>query len=180
MNLKPKDIYNLDFGRLIYIDGVLYRLNKIIDYSENSLSGVDLLRVNYLQYEAPYYQTYVLGQYLNGGYIVYLDETGQHGLIAPDYNLVDHFPFTWDDAVDYCDTYTVNGYSDWRIGTLDEMIKIDINNAYIPNFFNSLFWTGTESVPTTSAFFIIIAGTGTVYSDSIKTDTRFKLPIKSF
>jgi len=33
--LDYKDIYNLDFSKLIYIDGQLYRINKISDYNTN-------------------------------------------------------------------------------------------------------------------------------------------------
>ena len=33
MKLAFKDIYKLDFARLIWIDGVLYRLNKITDFN---------------------------------------------------------------------------------------------------------------------------------------------------
>lgn len=39
------DIFKLDFSRLIYIDGVLFRLNKISDYSEGALAQVELLRL---------------------------------------------------------------------------------------------------------------------------------------
>jgi hypothetical protein len=48
--LTEKDIFNLDFGRFIWIDGVLYRLIKIYDYSEGELCKVDLLRVIYTTY----------------------------------------------------------------------------------------------------------------------------------
>jgi hypothetical protein len=50
MRLKNKDIFNLDFGRFIWIDGVLYRLIKIYDYAEGELCKVDLLRVIYTTY----------------------------------------------------------------------------------------------------------------------------------
>jgi hypothetical protein len=48
--LTEKDIFNLDFGKFIWIDGVLYRLIKIYDYSEDELCKVDLLRVIYTTY----------------------------------------------------------------------------------------------------------------------------------
>lgn len=48
--LNEKDIFNLDFGRFIWIDGILYRLIKIYDYSEGELCKVDLLRVIYTTY----------------------------------------------------------------------------------------------------------------------------------
>ncbi len=50
MKLTEKDIYNLDFSKLKYIDGGLYRLSKINDYSEGELCKVDLLRVIYTTY----------------------------------------------------------------------------------------------------------------------------------
>lgn len=50
MKLNNKDIFNLDFGRFIWVDGVLYRLIKIVDYSDNDVCEVQLLRVIYTTY----------------------------------------------------------------------------------------------------------------------------------
>jgi hypothetical protein len=180
MKFTPKDIFNLDFGKLIYNDGVLYRLVKIKDYSDNDICEVELLRVNYLQYDAPYYNIYTLGQPLLGGYIVYLDSTGRHGLIAPDYDDVEqNISFNWSGAVNYCDTFTIGGYSDWRIGTKDEMAFIDINNTYIPNFVPNNFWTGTED-GVSNAYRISFNGSGTGEFSVSKADAYYALPIKSF
>ena len=46
-NLTDLDIFNLDFSKFIFIDGGLYRVNKVIDYApeNNELTKVDLLRV---------------------------------------------------------------------------------------------------------------------------------------
>lgn len=47
MKLNYKDIYKLDFSRLIWIDGALYRINKIIDYNatDEDVCKVELLKV---------------------------------------------------------------------------------------------------------------------------------------
>mgnify|MGYP003344800732 FL=1 len=45
MKLNENEIYNLDFGRYILIDSVLYRLQKIIDYTPGEICTVELLRV---------------------------------------------------------------------------------------------------------------------------------------
>jgi len=50
MKLTERDINTLDFTKFIFIDGVLYRLYKIVDYSENELCEVQLLRVIYTTY----------------------------------------------------------------------------------------------------------------------------------
>jgi len=47
MKLAYKDIYQLDFSKLIWIDGVLYRLNKIVDYNATNedTCSVELLKI---------------------------------------------------------------------------------------------------------------------------------------
>ena len=47
MKLAFKDIYKLDFARLIWIDGVLYRLNKITDFNATNedVCNVELLKI---------------------------------------------------------------------------------------------------------------------------------------
>jgi hypothetical protein len=50
MKLMERDINTLDFTKFIWIDGVLYRLYKIVDYSEGELCEVQLLRVIYTTY----------------------------------------------------------------------------------------------------------------------------------
>lgn len=51
--LTVEDIYSLNFARLIYIDGALFRLNKIIDFNPalDQTTKVELLRVIELTYE---------------------------------------------------------------------------------------------------------------------------------
>jgi hypothetical protein len=180
INLSEKQIFNLDFGKFIWFDGVLYRLQKVIDYSDGEICQVELLRTLYTQYDSPYYEQYVLGQELNGGYIVYIDGSGRHGLIAPDFDDVEQLiAFNWGGAIAYCDAFTINGFSDWRIGTKDEMLAIDLNQAYIPNFVTNNFWTSTE-YNSTQAYFVNMDGSGINFAFDDKTGTFFALPIKSF
>ena len=51
MKFTEQEIYNLDFGKYILIDGVLYRLQKIIDYTPGELCKVELLRVISTNYQ---------------------------------------------------------------------------------------------------------------------------------
>jgi len=50
MKLSDVDIFNIDWRRYIYIDGILYRLKKIIDWSDDNTCKVELLRVIYTTY----------------------------------------------------------------------------------------------------------------------------------
>lgn len=51
--LTEMDIYGLDFARLIYIDGALWRLNRVIDFNPFGMesTAVELLKVMELEYE---------------------------------------------------------------------------------------------------------------------------------
>lgn len=51
MKFTEQEIYNLDFGKYILIDSVLYRLQKIIDYTPGELCKVELLRVISTNYQ---------------------------------------------------------------------------------------------------------------------------------
>ena len=53
--LTPKDIVLLDFSKLIYIDGILFRLNKIGDYNVSNPTDclVELFKVGYTNYFVP-------------------------------------------------------------------------------------------------------------------------------
>lgn len=53
--LTPKDIYTLDFAKYVLIDGVLFRLNKIVDYNASAPDEctVELLRVISTLYTYP-------------------------------------------------------------------------------------------------------------------------------
>lgn len=57
MYLTERDIFNLDFSRFILFDGVLYRIEKIMDWSETNLCKVELLRVINTTYQPqmPYF-----------------------------------------------------------------------------------------------------------------------------
>lgn len=52
IKLNETDIYNLDFSKFIYIDGGIYRLQKLIDYAagENEPTKAELLKVIYTTY----------------------------------------------------------------------------------------------------------------------------------
>jgi hypothetical protein len=52
LKLNEVDIYNLDFSKLIYIDGSLWRLNKVLDYNpmDFNMTKVELLKVIELNY----------------------------------------------------------------------------------------------------------------------------------
>jgi len=49
IDLKVIDIINLDFTKLIYIDGIYWRINKIVDYQPNKNQSTKAELVEWLQ-----------------------------------------------------------------------------------------------------------------------------------
>jgi hypothetical protein len=102
MKFTEKDIYNLDFGRFIWFDGVLYRLIKIIDYADNNICEVQLLRVIYTTYELPNPESDKFNFRFFGNQI-------SSGDITFEYTTSNDFKIYWGDGTS--DTYNTSSIS---------------------------------------------------------------------
>jgi len=89
--------------------------------------------------------TLAVGDVYQGGKIAYLDSTGLHGLIVS--NNICGSQGHFDIVNTYCDTYTSEGYSDWRLPTKDEFASFYGNYSILVNLLgntaNQLCWTST-------------------------------------
>jgi hypothetical protein len=209
MKFKESDIFNLDFGRFIWVDGVLYRLVKIVDYADNNVCEVQLLRVIYSTYEnASYYE---LGQELNGGYIAYLDGTGQHGLLI--HSLENSFGrfvgrSQWEDSYRTEATSTDFGSganntdliiaqelfsggslagavrsaygADWHLPSLDELASLLTHNDIFNYTDGFTSAYSTSSTDGTYNFYLIDGLTNTIYSIDKLAGNTYTIPIKYF
>ena len=59
----------------------------------------------------------------------------------------------WKDADKYCKELQLNGYKDWRLPSIDELVSIVDKNRFAPaintkvfNCKNSYYWSSTEAV----------------------------------
>ena len=62
--------------------------------------------------------TIEIGTKYNGGIIIQLDETGEHGMIISEADLGSG---DWDQAVLLCKQYTIESFDDWRLPTIEEL-----------------------------------------------------------
>lgn len=84
----------------------------------------------------------VVSNFNNGGYVVY--ERDGHGLVM---GLFDLGKFNWTDAKTACDELVLNGYTDWRLPSKEELEYI-FNNVYILGLKAGIsevyYWSSTE------------------------------------
>ena len=75
-----------------------------------------------------------------GGVIVY--EKDGHGLVAAPTDLGG---MDWDSAKKACANLVLNGYSDWRLPTREELYQLYLNMDKIGGFTDIDYWSSTEA-----------------------------------
>jgi len=93
-----------------------------------------------------------IGDTLDGGLVFFIDESGQHGLIA---DFEDLGFMAWQDAVNSCDTSSRGGYDDWFMPSFSQIelmineLALDNNNLMGLDFnheFTGYYWSSTTKV----------------------------------
>ena len=124
--------------------------------------------------------TIQLGKPYQGGIVAYIDETGQHGLIATPEDLspsIQWYNGTYIEtgatgtmvgtgktntakivqaqgqgnyAAKLCTDLVLNGYNDWVLPSLNELDILYRNRSYIGMFYNSSYWSSSENDKTSA------------------------------
>jgi hypothetical protein len=82
-----------------------------------------------------------IGQYYQGGIIVKLPTTAEHGLIADQKDLGS---FVWDEAKQKCQELELNEYDDWYLPSKDELDLLRAHRDEIGGFADRCYWSSTE------------------------------------
>jgi hypothetical protein len=108
----------------------------------NDLEGLDC--------EGNQLPLYQVGDLAEGGIVFYVDETGEHGLVA---GLEDLGEMNWNDAMNIAINLTSEGFNDWYLPSIDELELIynTLGNGgpegNIGNFEPDWYWSSTENFP---------------------------------
>ena len=83
----------------------------------------------------------VVSQFKHGGFVVY--EKDGHGLVAA---TIDIGQMDWDSAKRACDELILNGYSDWRLPTKDQLnaLYVNLKQIGLGGFTSYFYWSCTE------------------------------------
>ena len=76
-----------------------------------------------------------VGKKYLGGIIFYLDNTGQHGLIAAENDI--RGPYTWNEVKKIIGV-------DWRLPTKEELVVLYKNKEKIGGFLDEIYWSSSE------------------------------------
>ncbi len=87
--------------------------------------------------------TLQLGQNYQGGIIIYIDDTGEHGLIM---SVDDIGSGDWLSAKQLCENYLNEEFDDWRLPTIEELRTLYSNKVYSDNFQGNWYWSSTENM----------------------------------
>ncbi|MBU2649356.1 MAG: DUF1566 domain-containing protein [Bacteroidetes bacterium] len=113
---------------------------------------------------------YEIGDPFNGGIIFYIDDSGEHGLIAAENDLNDRYKwgcnkqlgaFDLNDgavnstiiakncnnkngAAAMCSDLILSGFDDWYLPSINELEKLYRSQAKIGNFSGGCYWSSTE------------------------------------
>ncbi len=79
----------------------------------------------------------------------------------------------WATAVSYCDLYTGNSYTDWRLPTYIELVNVYLTGLYMDAFLINAYWSSTSHPEDMGfAYIVNMGGGGGNSSFIIKTENR--------
>ena len=82
-----------------------------------------------------------VGEKFQGGIIFYLDSSRKHGLVSA---LKDHNEWCqFEDAKKACATLSLNGYSNWRLPTINELKELYKQKNIAGNFIEYMYWSSS-------------------------------------
>ena len=90
-----------------------------------------------------------LGESYGGGVVVYVDASGQHGLVAAKADITGHsFQkeegfFNWYGAKDAANAF-VEGYSDWFLPNKEQLHQLYLNRSFLVGIGNTVYWSTSE------------------------------------
>ena len=109
------------------------------------LAGLSMVSVSSLSSAA----ALKIGDSYNGGVVIYIDGTGQHGLVAAKADMTGSSGkaegfFNWYGAKIAANRF-VDGYCDWVLPNLDQLNLIYIHRSSLGGILETYYWSSSDS-----------------------------------
>ncbi len=91
-----------------------------------------------------------IGEKYGGGIVFYVDESGEHGLIAAKTDMPGHSSgnqegwFNWFDAKRICNDFVSDGYKGWFLPSREQLHKLYLQQGVVGNFAENYYWSSSE------------------------------------
>ncbi len=91
-----------------------------------------------------------VGEEYRGGIVFYVDESGEHGLVAAKKNISGHShgmvaeEFTWYDAKAACTRFSTDGVGGWRLPNSSELRKLYQQRNLVGGFNDHFYWSSSR------------------------------------
>jgi len=89
---------------------------------------------------------HTIGEKFGGGIVFYVDQTGEHGLIA---ETIDQGANNWEQAKVIAKTgrhsEAGNAFTDWYLPSKNELNKLYLQRTIVGGFTNKVYWSSTEN-----------------------------------
>ena len=116
-----------------------------------------------------------IGDEDENGIVFWVDETGEHGLIAAKRDISGEAD--WNEAMDLCKEYSNGGYSNWRLPTDKELDLLFQQKNTIGGFVRFSYWSATEYASHFAFFQHFLSGER---DNDFKDNTCYVRAIRSF
>lgn len=137
-SFEQKQTYVVYMPRFIY--ELLLQKKPIKNYSFSNAPSISVLESSLLN-NLNSNTSLTVGQSYQGGIIVNIDESGQHGYIM---SIEDLGMTDWYKANDLCNNYSYDGYDDWSLPSIEVLREIYNLKNQISNFQENWYWSGNE------------------------------------
>lgn len=115
-----------------------------------------------------------IGHSLKGGIIIYVDTTGEHGIIASEKELGD---MNFETALKKCASFKSGGEDDWRLPSKEELNMIYEYRAFFYSISPGMFWSSTEVDKNTAAVQNLFDGRAGSFNKGMSCNVK---PVRNF
>jgi hypothetical protein len=172
-SFEQKQTYVVYMPRFIY--ELLLQKKPINNYTFSNAPSISIFESNLIN-NLNVTTSLSVGQSYQGGIIVNIDESGQHGYIM---SIEDLGSSDWFGANELCNNYSYDGFDDWSLPSIEVLKEIYNLKNQISNFQENWYWSSTEDQNDTN----LAIHLGFIYGDEMsvpKEHGKFVRAVRKF